>query len=128
MKGSIMTEKILRRGVKTPDTYEPDILSGVAVRQLVIPVKTDLASRYSIAASDDAGMAAELMGKHNVDSLLVKEDLAEEKIIGMITARSLLTYYSRHRQKEQHYQSPAATRRMMVQGRKFFRTSKIMGI
>ena len=125
MKGSIMTEKILRRGIKTPDVYEPDILRTVTVRKLSIPVSSNTLSKFTIDASEDAGMAAELMGKHNVDNLLVKDG---EKLIGVVTARSLLTYYSRQRQKDQLYESPARTRRMLVQGRKLLRNSKIMGI
>lgn len=35
MKGSIMTEKIQRRGVFTPDSYEPDILMRVQVREVI---------------------------------------------------------------------------------------------
>ncbi|HLZ89745.1 MAG TPA: chloride channel protein [Puia sp.] len=123
MKGSIMTEKIQRRGVKTPDAYEPDILRSITVRQLVIPVKPETVSKYAIAASEDAGLAAELMGKYNVDTLLVKDDKDNEKVIGIVTSRSLLTFYSRQRQKEQHYQSPASTRRIMAQGRKLLRTN-----
>ena len=125
MKGSIMTEKILRRGVKTPDAYEPDILRNVAVRQLVIPANAGAVGEYSIASSDDAGMAAELMGKYHVDSLVVKDG---ERVIGMVTSRALLDYYSRQRQKEVQYESPARTRRILVQGRKLLRHSKIMGI
>ncbi|HVU98176.1 MAG TPA: chloride channel protein [Puia sp.] len=125
MKGSIMTEKILRRGVKTPDAYEPDILRNVAVRQLVTPADADTVAEYSINASDDAGVAAELMGQHNLDTLLVKEG---EKVIGTVTSRALIDYYSRQRQKEVRYESPARTRRMLVQGRKLLRHSKIMGI
>src|SRR6202012_1865306 len=41
MKGSIMTEKIQRRGVKTPDAYEPDILQGQTVKQLLTPIVTE---------------------------------------------------------------------------------------
>jgi len=125
MKGSIMTEKILRRGVKTPDAYEPDILRNVAVRQLVLPANADAVAEYSINASDDAGMAAELMGKYNIDSLLVKEG---ERVIGIVTSRALLDYYSRQRQREVQYESPNRTRRILVQGRKLLRHSKIMGI
>ena len=135
MKGSIMTEKILRRGVKTPDAYEPDILRNVAVRQLVIPaapathghprLHANAVAEYSIAASEDAGMAAELMGQYNIDTLLVKDG---ERVIGAITSRALIDYYSRQRQKEVQYESPARTRRILVQGRKLLRHSKIMGI
>jgi CIC family chloride channel protein len=125
MKGTIMTEKILRRGVKTPDAYEPDILRNVAVRQLVVPVSSDAVAEHSIDATDDAGMAAELMGKYNIDNLLVKDG---ERVIGTITAHALLDYYSRQRRKEVQYESPARTRRILVQGRKLLRHSKIMGI
>jgi CIC family chloride channel protein len=35
MENTIMTEKIARRGVKTPDSYEPDILEKVTVEQVI---------------------------------------------------------------------------------------------
>lgn len=35
MENTIMTEKIARRGVKTPDSYEPDILEKVTVGQVL---------------------------------------------------------------------------------------------
>jgi chloride channel protein, CIC family len=121
MDGSIMTEKIRRRGVKTPDAYEPDILRSITVRQLMTPVKSSQAPGPSIPAAADAGLAAELMGRHNTDSLMVSDDQDGEKIIGTISARSLLVFYSGQRRKEKHYQSPARTRRMLVQGRKLLR-------
>jgi H+/Cl- antiporter ClcA len=124
MKGSIMTEKIHRRGVKTPDVYEPDILRSVSVRKLVIPVTTDPSPGVYVYASDDAGHAAEMMGKHHTESLAVREDKHSEKVIGVITARAILNFYSRQRQKEHRYESPGRTRRMLVQGRKILRTYK----
>lgn len=35
MENTIMTEKIARRGVKTPDSYEPDLLEKVLVNQVM---------------------------------------------------------------------------------------------
>jgi predicted transcriptional regulator len=35
MESTIMTEKITRRGVKTPDSYEPDILETITVDQVL---------------------------------------------------------------------------------------------
>jgi CIC family chloride channel protein len=35
MESTIMTEKISRRGVKTPDSYEPDILEKISVEQVM---------------------------------------------------------------------------------------------
>jgi hypothetical protein len=121
MKGSIMTEKIQRRGVMAPDVYEPDVLRSVLVRQLVIPVRTANMPGVFIKASDDAGLAAEIMGRENVDTLAVRDG---DKVLGVITARSLLSFYSKQRQKEHDYESPARTRRILVHGRKLFRTSR----
>jgi hypothetical protein len=139
MKGSIMTEKIQRRGVKTPDAYEPDILQGVTVRTLMTPATTITATTTPATTtpaaaipstlpycftSDDAGLAAEMMGQYHLDSIAVRDENERGKTIGTITSRSILNFYSNHRQKEQDYQSPGRTRRMMVQGRKFIRTNK----
>jgi CIC family chloride channel protein len=124
MKGSIMTEKINRRGVKTPDVYEPDALRAVTARELLTPADGSAANLPVCRASDDAGLAAEMMGQYNTDIIAVKDDDQEGQIIGVITARSILQYYSHQRQKEQDYQSPARTRRIMVQGRRIFRTYK----
>jgi len=124
MKGSIMTEKIQRRGVKTPDAYEPDILRTVSIRQLMVPIKTEPVPSHWVYAADDAGFAAELMGRYNTDALAVKDTLDGEKFIGIITAAGLLAYYSRQRRNELKYQSPAATRRLLAHGRKLLRTHK----
>ncbi len=35
MKNTIMTEKIARRGIKTPDSYEPDLLENVIVKEVM---------------------------------------------------------------------------------------------
>ena len=131
MKGSIMTEKIQRRGVKTPDVYEPDILQGVTVRQLMVGLEEDrlLAqtaadTEWYVYATDDVGLAAEMMGKYNTDRLSVREGKDSERVIGAVTAGSILRYYSHQRQKEHLYESPGRTRRIMVQGRKILRTHK----
>ncbi|MBS1736630.1 MAG: chloride channel protein [Bacteroidetes bacterium] len=35
MENTIMTEKITRRGIKTPDSYQPDILESIRVEQVI---------------------------------------------------------------------------------------------
>jgi H+/Cl- antiporter ClcA len=132
MKGSIMTEKIHRRGVKTPDAFEPDTLQTVSVRELMTPADGVVAHSPSCFASDDAGLAAELMGQFDRDTIAVKEDREEgkedeemeDKVVGVITAQAILHFYSHQRQKDQGYQSPARTRRIMAKGRKILRTYK----
>jgi len=119
MEGSIMTEKIKRRGVMTPDSYQPDVLQGVTVKQLLIPVlSSDKRTMPSLYATDDVGLAAEMMGKYNTDRLLVLENKETGKVSGVITSAAILSYYSRQKQKEHIYHSPGRTRRMLVQGRK----------
>ncbi|MEO6000586.1 MAG: chloride channel protein [Chitinophagaceae bacterium] len=72
MKGSIMTEKIIRRGVKTPDAFEPDLLQNVTVQQLLLALPSDVDNLPVVYATDDVGFAAEMMGKYHTDTLLVK--------------------------------------------------------
>ncbi len=113
-----MTEKIKRRGVRAPDAYEPDVLQGIPVMQLLLPVASSAmpAAPY-VYASDDVGLAAEMMGRHDTDKLQVREDKESCKVIGVVTAASILAYYSRQKQKEHIYHSPGRTRRMLLQGR-----------
>ena len=120
MRGSIMTEKIKRRGVSAPDAYEPDVLQGVQVKRLVSAggPEGNVSGRPYVYASDDVGLAAEMMGKYNTDQLLVREDGDPGKVAGIITAASILRYYSAQKRKEHTYHSPGKTRRIMVQGRK----------
>ncbi|WP_240432848.1 chloride channel protein [Taibaiella koreensis] len=40
MENTIMTEKIARRGISTPDAYEPDILSKLTVAQVLLEEST----------------------------------------------------------------------------------------
>jgi CBS domain-containing protein len=120
MKGSIMTEKINRRGVLTPDSYEPDVLQHASVKDLMIGTDgvTDKNGHLFIYASDDAGFAAEMMGKYNLDRLLVVESKESKKVIGTISSADIMKYYSDQKQKEHEYNSPGRTRRLMVQGRR----------
>lgn len=123
MKGSIMTEKILRRGVAAPDAYEPDLLQGVSIKQLYTPFPAPYASPTAehpavLYATDSAATAARLMGAGETDRLPVLENPADPRVIGEITAASLLRYYARKKSGEGTFHSPLATRKWMVRGRK----------
>lgn len=119
MKGSIMTEKIKRRGVKTPDSYEPDVLRTVNVAQLVTASTGEEGLPY-VFAQDDVGFAAEMMGKYKLETLLVLDKKESRQAIGVITAASILRFYSIQKQREHVYDSPKRTRKIMVQGRRLF--------
>ena len=71
--------------------------------------------------NDDAGLAAEMMGKYNQDTLVVLDNKKNKKPMGIITATSVLEFYSGQKQKEHSYDSPGRTRRLMVQGRKLMK-------
>ncbi|MEP7279885.1 MAG: chloride channel protein [Bacteroidota bacterium] len=121
MKGSIMTEKIQRRGIQTPDSYEPDILQTTNVEQLVTPPIIETDALPYVYMTDDAGLAAEMMGKYNQDTLLVLDNKKSRKSVGVITTASILEFYSSQKQKDHLYASPGRTRRLMVQGRKLMK-------
>jgi hypothetical protein len=123
MKGSIMTEKIQRRGVKTPDSYEPDILLGITVEELLEPGKVDPTGKPYLYATDDVGFAAEMMGRYNTNSLVVFDSKESGQVEGVITASAILHFYSGQKQKEHAYHSPNRTRRILVQGRKLLQKS-----
>ena len=48
METTIMTEKISRRGVKTPHEYEPDILEKITIKQVINPDNMALSSENTI--------------------------------------------------------------------------------
>ncbi len=120
MKGSIMTEKILRRGVNTPDSYEPDILKNKKVEQLYTPLKENAAAGDfpAIHAQEDAAAAVAMMGEFGVDSLVVYNDESNPQVIGRLSSAAIMKYYWEHKQRKQVYGSPRITRKIMVQGRK----------
>lgn len=51
MENTIMTEKISRRGIKTPDSFEPDILEKITVDQVMDKIDLVLDENISIAAA-----------------------------------------------------------------------------
>jgi hypothetical protein len=125
MRGSIMTEKIKRRGVSAPDAYEPDVLQGATVERLLTPVVPSSAMGLPfVYKSDDIGLAAEMMGRYNTDTLLVRDNKDTGNVVGIITAGAILTYYSQQKQKDHIYHSPGRTRRILVQGRKLLFSNK----
>lgn len=119
--GSIMTEKIQRRGVKTPDAFVPDVLKTITVAKLMSPLSGDYARLPWVYMEDDLSSAAALLGRCNEKALLVRESRGSSKIAGLITASAILQYYSQQQQKEHAYESPARTRRIMVRGRRIFK-------
>ena len=53
MENTIMTEKIARRGVFTPDSYEPDLLQKVTVAQVMTETDVVISSKNTIREVDE---------------------------------------------------------------------------
>jgi chloride channel protein, CIC family len=124
MEGSIMTEKIKRRGIQAPDAYHPDVLRAVPVSRFLS--KTEIVDPIlpHIYENDDLGFAAEMMGKYNLLELLVLKNGQENQIAGIIRANDVLNYYSKQMEKDHSYESPGTTKRVMVRGRQIFKRNK----
>lgn len=106
MDNTIMTEKIARRGVYTPSSYEPDILEKTKVKQVTnesgivissdmkieevrnwLEQETDLKSNYFIIA-DDKG---EYLGLLSSTSLFSSHQDVESKVGDLVKRKNLLT-------------------------------------
>jgi len=121
MEGSIMTEKIKRRGIHAPDAFQPDVLQSVPVTGFLSKAGSSDTGLPHIYESDDLGFAAEMMGKYNLQELLVLKKGSGREIAGVIKAESILAYYSQQKQKDHDYKSPGKTRRIMVKGRQILK-------
>jgi len=97
------------------------VLQTINVEQLVTPIPEGMQHEAYVYMKDDVGLAAEMMGKYNRENLLVLDNKANRKSVGIITNTAILKYYSDQKQREHIYNSPARTRKLMVQGRKFIR-------
>ncbi|AKQ44422.1 chloride channel protein [Rufibacter radiotolerans] len=104
MENTIMTEKIARRGVKTPDSYEPDILEKVTVAQVIqeeglvlsednsigevrewLDQESDYQSNYFIIASDEN----EFRGIVSSSNLFSHHHPVQTKIGSLIKRRNI---------------------------------------
>ena len=118
MKGSIMTEKIRRRGVSTPDAYESDLLRHTNAGALMKPVPAGQALLPVVREDDTLSTCVQLMGQRSVTALFVVDGTDGKTVIGMIGARDILQHYSEQKRAEQQFDSPARTRRWMIRTRK----------
>ncbi|MBO9153582.1 chloride channel protein [Chitinophaga sp. GCM10012297] len=100
MKGSIMTEKIRRRGIATPEAYEPDILQTLRV--------ADGMSGQFITVSPEenvAGVKTKLRAAGSPQQLFVVED-GEGRFAGVVNAN--LLYQAQDGEKIQSLLGPGS--------------------
>ncbi|MFT3676584.1 MAG: chloride channel protein [Chitinophagaceae bacterium] len=123
MEGSIMTEKIRRRGISTPDSYQPDLLTHARVKSLTKP-KPDAETYPIINENETLDICVQVMGKLNVSALSVTSANDDTLIKGKVTAMDIIKYYTDRKDAEQKFSAPARTKRWMVYSRQVVRKRK----
>ncbi len=92
MKNTIMTEKIVRRGVRVPDSYESDALASMKVGHFV---KSD---SFAISADSTIGDVREWLYKHKeYKSNYFVVSREDGKFVGIMSSSSL---FSEHRDED----------------------------
>lgn len=123
MKGSIMTEKIRRRGVSTPESYHPDILMHAYAKDLIKPFEGSETYPY-VKDNTTLDICVQYMGKFGVSTLLIVDANNPDSVKGKITAMDIINFYSNYKISEQHLNAPARTKRWMVRTRRVLHTKK----
>jgi H+/Cl- antiporter ClcA len=117
MKTSIMSEKINRRGILTPDTYEPDLLQYAPVIAARINEDNHSVSE-TIGEKETIGSAINKMIKKKTDRLAILSEKNNSEILGLISKESIIDFYHLSKRKDISYQSPNKTKRIIVFWRK----------
>ncbi len=118
MEGSIMTEKIIRRGVQAPENYEADLLQLHLAGQLMKEVPKGQEALSAVSEDDNLSVCVQIMGKMNATALFVMDKDHMTQVKGIIYARDIMQYYSEQKEADSAYDSPARTRRWMVRARR----------
>jgi hypothetical protein len=108
MENTIMTEKIARRGVFTPDSYRADPLEKLSVSQVITADGTNLNGTKTIndaeelfnknqavyvKDTDTLALAASLMAKEKIYKLPVIS-AKQYRVIGVLTYKDILASYN----------------------------------
>lgn len=91
MENTIMTEKITRRGIKTPDHYEPDILEGLKVQQVMSDDEVVLSENNTIK---EVRQWLEREKEFNTNYFIIVSD--KNQLRGMISSSNLLGSHHAH--------------------------------
>lgn len=128
MKGSIMTEKIERRGVSAPNAYEPDVLRGLNVETVMEPVDAQSfppSQTIYVYPESSLSLAMDIMGRYRLTQLAVVSKENKKEVKGMLTAVSIFAAYRRHRMSDLRYQRAISVRRrgykLILQGKTLLR-------
>jgi CIC family chloride channel protein len=89
MHSTIMTEKIARRGINTPDSFMPDILSSFTVKDVLKDEVNVLSANDTIAQArqfiDEPG------GKNFHTAFAIIDEQAEDNLLGVINVQEIFS-------------------------------------
>lgn len=88
MKGTILTEKIERRGIHSPDTYEPDILQRVLVKD-VIGEAVNVLSAYNTIRDAKEWIKNNAFATTMTCFVVVD---AQEKLLGIVRRKDIFSH------------------------------------
>lgn len=112
MENTIMTEKISRRGIYTPDAYEPDVLRSITVAQVLGKGSKVSAKGYTIDEllqknlpivkdSEPLSRAVELMASTGEEFLRVSSAGNLNELSGILSYKDVLHAYKLYHQENQ---------------------------
>jgi hypothetical protein len=113
MKHSIMTEKIERRGVLTPEAYEPDVLQHLKAGDVMDTTAPVPGESHTIHVYTDSrlSLAIEIMSRYQLNSLPVVTRENKKEVAGMLTSQLIFAAYSNNRQSGRQYQRAISVKR-----------------
>jgi CIC family chloride channel protein len=125
MENTIMTEKISRRGIYTPDAYEPDVLRRITVAQVLGKGRKVKNENHDIKEllrqdnlllleNDPLSKAVKLMAFTDQESLLVSSSLDVTKEIGVLTYKDIFYAYKIYHQENQEAGTHLSLRRQRI--------------
>jgi CIC family chloride channel protein len=139
MKNTIMTEKIARRGIYTPDSYEPDVLRRITVAEVLGKgfkiaiedknVETSMQKSLLVLQENDSLFkAVEMLASSEEEFLPVSASGDSDKIIGILTYKDVLHAYKLFHQENERAGINLSLRRgrikMMIKSRKILDKTK----
>jgi H+/Cl- antiporter ClcA len=135
MENTIMTEKIARRGIYTPDAYEPDVLRRIIVAEVLgkgdqmmnqaFDIEGWMQSKLPVLkVNDPLSKAIELLASSVVDLLPVTGLGATDEVVGFLTYKDVLHAYKLHRQQNEQAGVNLSLKRgrikIIIKSRKYF--------
>ncbi|MCL6523948.1 MAG: chloride channel protein [Thermoflavifilum sp.] len=88
MKGTILTEKIERRGIHSPDTYEPDILQQLLVKD-VIGEAVNVLSAYNTIQDAKEWIKKNAFASQMNNFVVVD---AQERLVGIVRRKDIFSH------------------------------------